>query len=966
MAMLAAHCEPEELAPAPSADSNAAAAGSSGCLDRDGDGFGAGCARGFDCDDHDPTVATDCGALMQRQPCEGNGTRACFLFDSFSDSAYTCKQGTQQCEGGLWSHCATTTEFQVNSPLSALITGPIACNPCDPACFASRNRPTAAELTTSNSENLAFDPITGGVSLVEVEGGTGEPIDSDGDGVPDKYEPAGCVYDPSCDGYTENGGLFHMLPYEGPTRVSSLDVDVRLNTADVYFLMDTTQSMQGSIDALRTSLISGNFLLNPERCGLPANVRHNTGHPAPAGYEGLLGAIRCEIPNIAFGVGSFDDYPFSGYGDAACHVDGRDDVPFTHWLDTTVPDGSNLQNIRNAIGNYVARCGGSVPESQVPALYSIATGEAIHRTESSAHFSVPPHEDLGSIGVGGVGDTLENPYPLGDITDNLRYVRYDFRNLTNKYHNHCRHGGGSTNGKDAVFSFTLTKRQQVFITTHNRVNTDNQFILYNPSGEYMYCHNGDGDRANIIQVLNPGTYTLMVNTRSMSDDRYSDLLIGTWQPITTPFTPANACPDGRIGYPCFRQGSIPIVMLFTDAPMHNFDSTGNRYWMPAPTFNNAVYALNERDMKVIGINSGSDSTHRHCHTPCILEEVTSCTTENYQHCLSGYSCNCNTCYRDTQTGTEAYSCCGWCCSAEETRQRETCSTSCTVYGNEVCEFSSSTAGGNLKQVAHATGTVDDAGLPLVYQVSADGSGLSEAVVKSVSDLAGSTAMDISMRVVDNPATPGVNEAGFVTSIATVPTPETDARCDAVFPTYFRRCRPDTEVRFGVSFHNHFVAPTTEDQIFTFDLEVVGDGAFVLQTIPVTIVVPGIGPAFANEGRYWRDYNAEAECGDASQRTLLPVWREASWDTDISEAGTDVRFELRLAESVAGLDSAAPMTWLASSAASPLAVGPLAESFGQAPEATHARLTAVLQSSPGGQRAPTFYEMELRFRCEARD
>ena len=417
------------------------------CIDRDGDGFGRGCSLGFDCDDNDPTVAAECGGLLQRQPCEGSDTRSCFLFDSFDDSGYTCKQGTQSCESGLWTHCAPSRTFTVNRPMSALITGPIACNPCDPACFSSRDRPNGAELTPANSKDLTFDPLSGGVTLVEVEGGTGIPMDSDGDGVPDKYEPAACRLDPSCDGYTENGAIFHMLPFEGAPRVSGVDLNVRLSTADVYFLMDTTQSMGEEIDVLRDSLISGNFLSNPARCGLPPGVGAGSGAPAPAGYEGLIGAIRCEVPNIAFGVGSFDDFPFGGYGNTNCHVDGMDDVPFSHFLDSTEPDTYGLEQITQAISKYKARCGDDWPESQVAALYAIATGEAIPRTDSSSHFHVPPHETLSTLGIGGVGDTLETPYHLGDITDTLKYYRFGFDNLNNTYRSMCRHGGGEVDPK---------------------------------------------------------------------------------------------------------------------------------------------------------------------------------------------------------------------------------------------------------------------------------------------------------------------------------------------------------------------------------------------------------------------------------------------------------------------------------------------------------------------------------------
>ncbi len=37
-----------------------------------------------------------------------------------------------------------------------------------------------------------------------------------------------------------------------------------------------------------------------------------------------------------------------------------------------------------------------------------------------------------------------------------------------------------------------------------------------------------------------------------------------------PYVPNRAsCPAGRWGYPCFRPGSLPIIILFTDAPMRN-------------------------------------------------------------------------------------------------------------------------------------------------------------------------------------------------------------------------------------------------------------------------------------------------------------------------------------------------------------------------------------------------------------
>jgi Bacterial TSP3 repeat len=64
------------------------------------------------------------------------------------------------------------------------------------------------------------------------------------------------------------------------------------------------------------------------------------------------------------------------------------------------------------------------------------------------------------------------------------------------------------------------------------------------------------------------------------------------------------CEDHEIGYPCFRQGAVPIVLIITDAPFHN----GPKNYMPynnlnpaAPTYDETVIELNNIHAKVIGI-----------------------------------------------------------------------------------------------------------------------------------------------------------------------------------------------------------------------------------------------------------------------------------------------------------------------------------------------------------------------------
>ncbi|MBW2261267.1 MAG: hypothetical protein JRG91_04770 [Deltaproteobacteria bacterium] len=68
--------------------------------------------------------------------------------------------------------------------------------------------------------------------------------------------------------------------------------------------------------------------------------------------------------------------------------------------------------------------------------------------------------------------------------------------------------------------------------------------------------------------------------------------------------PQGSCTTGEVGYPCFRPDAIPIVIMFTDAPMHN--GPGGTYPYAGidplpPTFDQAVEALVDAHAKVISI-----------------------------------------------------------------------------------------------------------------------------------------------------------------------------------------------------------------------------------------------------------------------------------------------------------------------------------------------------------------------------
>lgn len=82
---------------------------------------------------------------------------------------------------------------------------------------------------------------------------------------------------------------------------------------------------------------------------------------------------------------------------------------------------------------------------------------------------------------------------------------------------------------------------------------------------------------------------------------------GSW---SIPMARCEAFPDEtrrRIGYPCFRAGALPIVVLVSDVDWHNGPSSSNAYAgiTPAPpTFDRAVSEMNRIGARFIGVAVG--------------------------------------------------------------------------------------------------------------------------------------------------------------------------------------------------------------------------------------------------------------------------------------------------------------------------------------------------------------------------
>ena len=197
--------------------------------------------------------------------------------------------------------------------------------------------------------------------------------DSDGDGVGDLVE-VGAGTDPlnPADNPRARGDFVfivpHMLP-PTPTR-DTLEFSTALRDADVYFMMDNTGSMGGTISALQSGLTST-----------------------------VIPDIRAQIPNAWFGIGGFDDYPLSGYGQPNQRTDALGivhDIAFFQ-LQTMTSSTTLAQTAVNYYGTNYGRDG---PESGVAALYALASRNNLAGyARFSGNSSTPPTCSAGYTGM---------------------------------------------------------------------------------------------------------------------------------------------------------------------------------------------------------------------------------------------------------------------------------------------------------------------------------------------------------------------------------------------------------------------------------------------------------------------------------------------------------------------------------------------------------------------------------------
>ncbi len=245
-------------------------------------------------------------------------------------------------------------------------------------------------------------------------------LDSDNDGLPDAQEPD-CGYkhgrfwvDTDDDGQSDlaeisfgsdpcdpndilddHGVDFYFeLPYKGDTQDDILVFSPTVQMADVFFNVDTTGSMGGEIDNLKSDL---------------SNI--------------IIPQVRNRVSDSAFGVAGWDDFPVCGFGDPS-----SGDLPYYLLQQPT----TNISTAQGGVNSLPLHYGADGPESGYESLWQVAVGDGSNWSGGSIPAEAQP-------GTEGGARFREGAVPIVlHITDNVSHTKADYdscndMNITSKH-----------------------------------------------------------------------------------------------------------------------------------------------------------------------------------------------------------------------------------------------------------------------------------------------------------------------------------------------------------------------------------------------------------------------------------------------------------------------------------------------------------------------------------------------------
>lgn len=336
-------------------------------------GGNGGVGGGSDCSDATDTDKDSIADALEGKPgadTDGDGTVNTADTDSDGD-------GTSDKDE------ATNPLFDPNQPGYARAT------PCDPLADTDADGIPDPYDTDSDNDGLSdkqektFDPD--GKKHCRIL------TDCDGDGVIDLIEVAAGSNPTDPNSMPDDPALFFVLPYGEGEKTQDFTFSTGVSKADIYFLVDTTASMQPAIDSLKSSISSKVIpsILNGDAAANP---------PIPP------------IDDAWIGVGSVRDVPWGGYGQPGDDVyRHRFDIagqPIHGNVSPPLPQGGGFvapDNVSKILGSLTAAGGGDGPEATTQALWMASTNGLYTVTVgglwSPANPYPAPCDDFDKLGV---------------------------------------------------------------------------------------------------------------------------------------------------------------------------------------------------------------------------------------------------------------------------------------------------------------------------------------------------------------------------------------------------------------------------------------------------------------------------------------------------------------------------------------------------------------------------------------
>ncbi len=227
-------------------------------------------------------------------------------------------------------------------------------NPCSPADSDFDGSPDFADLDSDNDGLTDAEEVGAGTNRVQP--------DSDGDGIDDLTEHVAGSDPGDPSSRPPEGSLYVVLPYVPPGETGDhpqreFTFQTRIRSADIFFVVDTTGSMAGTISEVQSTL------------------------------ESTI------IPGIVAALGPDGDarYGIAGHGDF--QEGGGNYTGNVQIFQRLTPDSAAVQA---ATFSLRADNGGDYPESQVPAMDSVISGRGTPNYGGTATRMMDPIADCGA------------------------------------------------------------------------------------------------------------------------------------------------------------------------------------------------------------------------------------------------------------------------------------------------------------------------------------------------------------------------------------------------------------------------------------------------------------------------------------------------------------------------------------------------------------------------------------------